>query len=209
MENNIRRALRYMWLVCLLLYILLACMIWVVSGDLKNLKGKMEKFEKKVGILVDSKVSEDEFIKSRFDYVFRYTKDKIYTYRILKAVKKHSEIFKVDADLVIALIEHESSFDSSVISPKGAVGLMQLMPETAEIMARLLNKFGYRLTNVEDNIELGVSFLAILLEYNTQEKALQRYYAGGLWDTDLAKRYRMEVLQKYVSLKNLMIEKED
>lgn len=209
MGDDVKKALDYMWLACFILSIMFACMIWGVSGNLKELKNKMEKLEKKVGILVDSKVSEDEFIKSRFDYVFRYTKDKIYTYRILKAVKKYSEIFKVDADLVIALIVHESSFDSSVISPKGAVGLMQLMPETAEIVARLLNKFGYRLTNVEDNIELGVGFLAILLEYNTREKALQKYYAGGLWDTDLAKRYRMEVLQKYVSLKNLMIEKED
>jgi Transglycosylase SLT domain len=53
-----------------------------------------------------------------------------------KAVKHHmreaSTAHNMDFELLQALIATESSFDSAVVSPKGAVGLMQLMPSTAQ-----------------------------------------------------------------------------
>jgi soluble lytic murein transglycosylase-like protein len=70
-----------------------------------------------------------------------------------RAAKTHS----VDAALVRAVIEVESRFEAQAISPKGAAGMMQLMPETAR-------RYGVRdRENVAQNIEGGVSYLRDLL----------------------------------------------
>ena len=47
-------------------------------------------------------------------------------------IETTAERYGVDAEMVMALIEVESSFNTSAISPKGARGLMQLMPSTAK-----------------------------------------------------------------------------
>ncbi|MCM8808381.1 MAG: transglycosylase SLT domain-containing protein [Candidatus Omnitrophica bacterium] len=166
---------------------------------------KFSEFEKKYSLFIDKQIQNDEFIVKRIEYVNKYVKDKIIAYRILKAVSNYSKIFNIDADLVLSLIEHESRFDTSAVSYKGAIGLMQILPETGEVVARLLNKVDYNLFGLEDNIEIGVCFLALLLKYNTLENALRKYYAGGLWRINLADKYQKEVLNKYVSLKNSIL----
>lgn len=47
-------------------------------------------------------------------------------------LQKAAERTGVDYDLIKAVIAVESGFDAQAVSPKGAVGLMQLMPATAE-----------------------------------------------------------------------------
>ncbi len=47
-------------------------------------------------------------------------------------VQKASRAFEVDSDLILRVIEAESGFNPDAVSPKGAMGLMQLMPETAK-----------------------------------------------------------------------------
>src|SRR6516225_10083187 len=72
-------------------------------------------------------------------------------------IRKAAERHQVDADLIHAIVHVESGYDSRAISPKGALGLMQLVPATAR-------RFG-----VEDpfdpsqNIEGGTSYLKYLL----------------------------------------------
>ena len=46
-------------------------------------------------------------------------------------VQRASDTYGVDRDLIVSVIRAESGFDSGATSPKGAMGLMQLMPETA------------------------------------------------------------------------------
>lgn len=76
-----------------------------------------------------------------------------FEYPIRMAAKKHA----VDPALVRAVIHAESAFRDSVISRKGAVGLMQLMPKTAQDM-------GVKDSLVPaQNIEGGVKYLAYLL----------------------------------------------
>ncbi len=53
---------------------------------------------------------------------------KSYEEEILRAAKRHN----LDPDLVKAVIKVESNFNSSAISRKGAIGIMQLMPDTAD-----------------------------------------------------------------------------
>jgi len=70
----------------------------------------------------------------------------------------------IDPRLAEAVAETESAYDPSAVSPKGALGVMQLMPETA-------GAFGVRSwQNVEDNVTAGVRYL----------RYLQRYYRGDL-----------------------------
>jgi soluble lytic murein transglycosylase len=85
-----------------------------------------------------------------------------------------SQRFKVDPSLVKALIKAESDFDSRAISIKGAQGLMQLMPETANAM-EVGNPF-----SPEENIFGGTRYLSLLLERFQNDKilALAAYNAG-------------------------------
>lgn len=180
-------------------------MIWL-SFNIFHHQKQINEIQRKIDLITDKTIKEEEFIRKRIDYVSQYTKNKIVAYRILKSVKTYSDIFKVDPDLVLSIIKNESKFDSNAISYKGAIGLMQILPETGELMSRLLNKFGYNLQTIDDNIELGVAFLSILLEYNSTEVAIKKYYAGRAWSIPDAHNYYTNILAEYVNLKNNTIE---
>lgn len=85
-----------------------------------------------------------------------------------------SQRFKVDPSLVKALIKAESDFDNRAVSNKGAQGLMQLMPETANAM-EVANPF-----SPEENIFGGTRYLSLLLERFESDEilALAAYNAG-------------------------------
>ena len=82
----------------------------------------------------------------------------------------------VDPALVRAVVAVESAHDPAAVSPKGAAGLMQLMPATAE-------RFGlsrHRRTEPEPNLRAGARYLRWLLDYFDQDRrlALAGYNAG-------------------------------
>jgi soluble lytic murein transglycosylase-like protein len=127
----------------------------------------------------------------------RFSSPASYDYLIRSASGRHN----VDADLIRAVIKVESDFDSSARSHKGAMGLMQLMPETA------------RLHNVLDlfdpgaNIEGGVRHLKLLLgryqgdielslaAYNAGIKAVEKH--GGIPPFTETREYVRRVLGHY------------
>ena len=111
----------------------------------------------------------------------------------------------VDAALIRAIIHAESAYQADAVSPKGAQGLMQLMPQTAK-MLQVNDPF-----NPAHNIDGGARHLADLLEkfdgditlaaaaYNAGAGAVQKY--GGVPPFDETREYvrRVNILKKRYS----------
>ena len=101
--------------------------------------------------------------------------------RFAELIEQAANRHQVDARLVHAVIQTESAYNSSAQSPKGAVGLMQLMPDTAR-------RFGVTDRNDPDqNVDGGTRYLKHLINlfnpnidlavaaYNAGENAVIRY----------------------------------
>ncbi len=77
-------------------------------------------------------------------------------------VEHHAQNYHVDPELVYAIIRQESSFREDVVSSAGAKGLMQLMPSTASVVAKM-NKIAYhdqkQLFLSQKNINIGIAYL--------------------------------------------------
>lgn len=100
-------------------------------------------------------------------------------------VSKYSKEYKVDENLIYAVIKAESNFNEKAISHKEAIGLMQIMEETAKDVVRKYDiGLEYTVTkeeisNIENNINIGTKYLSVLLErYKNIEVAVSAYNAG-------------------------------
>lgn len=128
-----------------------------------------------------------------------------------EAARKHG----LDESLLHALMAAESGFDIDAVSPKGAVGLMQLMPATAErygVRADAKQTVAHKLTDPRINIAAGSRYFSDLLKmfdgsmelalaaYNAGEGAVQR--AGRrIPDYRETQNYVKTVMQLYAHLK--------
>jgi soluble lytic murein transglycosylase-like protein len=89
-------------------------------------------------------------------------------------IVEHAQLNNVRPDLVRAVVQVESAYNPRATSPKGAMGLMQLMPATAR-------QYGVRNPyNPVENVRAGVQYLRMLLDKyaNNEELALAAYNAG-------------------------------
>ena len=91
-----------------------------------------------------------------------------------RLVNSASDQHSVDPDLIRSVIKAESGFNARAVSPKGAQGLMQLMPSTASQLG-VKNAFA-----PGENIEGGTRYLRdlLVLYNNDMAKALAAYNAG-------------------------------
>ena len=123
---------------------------------------------------------------------------------MISTIDETAKSFEVSPELVHSVIQVESNYDPYAVSPKGAQGLMQLMPATARRFG-VTNSFDPR-----QNIEAGVRYLKLLEEtfqddrlaiaaYNAGEKAVARY--GGVPPYPETVSYVAKVGQKYTAAK--------
>jgi soluble lytic murein transglycosylase-like protein len=89
-------------------------------------------------------------------------------------ILEHARRNEIPADLIRAVVQVESGFNPYATSPKGAMGLMQLMPATARRFG-VVNPY-----NPIENISAGVAYLRQLLDRyrNDDQLALAAYNAG-------------------------------
>lgn len=137
----------------------------------------------------------------------------------VKSVKHHlrdaAKTHKVDFELLQALIAAESGFDPQAVSPKGAVGLMQLMPDTAKrfgVQADKQKTVVQKLTDPKININAGAKYLRVLLQmfpgnlelvlaaYNAGEGAVLKY-GNKIPPYKETQNYVKTVMQTYTALK--------
>src|ERR1044071_4821629 len=140
-------------------------------------------------------------------------------WRIAETILEESSKRKLDALLISAVIQVESGFQDSAVSPSGARGLMQIMPETGRALNRALrHEMGVRaaafkpewLDNPFVKIRLGVYYLhglkkqfrdlnLALTAYNFGPTEIQNRLENNL---ELSSEYAGSVLQTYRNLKS-------
>ena len=87
--------------------------------------------------------------------------------------------FGVDKVLIASVIRAESRFRPDAVSSKGAIGLMQIMPQTAKFIAAELELTDYDVSDPQTNIIMGTFYLRYLLDKFLDVKtALAAYNAG-------------------------------
>ena len=111
-------------------------------------------------------------VYTNFKYPFSYKTE----------IVEYSIKYDISCELVASLINCESGFDKSVMSSKGAIGLMQIMPTTAVEVA---NKLGIEfevddLFDIDTNINIGCYYLKYLLNMfdGNIDNALSAYNWG-------------------------------
>ncbi|HSA33813.1 MAG TPA: lytic transglycosylase domain-containing protein, partial [bacterium] len=93
------------------------------------------------------------------------------------AIREAAARRDLDPALVAAVIYTESGFETHVQSSSGAIGLMQIMPRTAELLECKYD----RMYDPDTNIRCGVKFLAALLTYTKGDliRAISGYNGGS------------------------------
>jgi soluble lytic murein transglycosylase len=145
--------------------------------------------------VVQSYLERDDYEPARADLELAYPRP------FLEAVESRAEELEIAPALLLGLIRTESAFATDIASWAGAVGLAQLMPDTAEEMAGQIARQGgpdYRreegidLTDPLVNIHLGAFYLRYLLDRMENPLSALLAYNGGMgrvrrWRADAPK----------------------
>jgi soluble lytic murein transglycosylase len=106
----------------------------------------------------------------------------VYPLRYETIVRGHAEHYDLDPALVAGVIYAESEFDTKARSNAGAIGLMQLLPATAQGIAKRTGGTSFVVDDLYDpelNVRYGAWYLRHLLDrYGETRTALAAYHAG-------------------------------
>lgn len=97
-------------------------------------------------------------------------------------ILQYSGEYELDSFLVMGIIRAESNFDQEALSSAGAIGLMQIMPETGQWLAGKMDIGDFyedMLYDAEFNIHMGCYYLRLLIDYYGEtDTAVAAYNAG-------------------------------
>lgn len=152
----------------------------------------------------------------------------VYPWPYREVIERYAEANGLDPYLVAAVIRVESSFRANATSPKGARGLMQIMPSTGEWIASEMHLADFhvdRLFEVELNIKMGTWYLRHLTEqfqrelevtlaaYNGGRGNVKTWLEQGIWSgqhSDIeripfpeTRKYVLRVLRTYAIYREL------
>ncbi|WP_217596313.1 lytic transglycosylase domain-containing protein [Cohnella sp. GbtcB17] len=122
----------------------------------------------------------------------------VYPIQYQKEIQSNADRYAVDPRLIAAVIRVESNFEPDAVSPKGAIGIMQIMPDTAEWILKQ-DDFGSITTKLageraDAGIRLGAWYLKDLLRqfegdtvkslaaYNAGPGKVKQWLREGTWD---------------------------
>jgi len=111
----------------------------------------------------------------------QYFEKKIYPLSYRDLIESNAEKNGYEPYLLSAVVYCESSFNPEAVSRVGAIGLMQLMPDTFDWLTRLMGDefVGGEITDAETNLACGSYYLGWLIrKFGSVETALAAYNAG-------------------------------
>ncbi|MBN9614523.1 MAG: hypothetical protein BGO25_10560 [Acidobacteriales bacterium 59-55] len=112
-----------------------------------------------------------------------------------QCVRRYASHYHIEPEVIASFIDVESNWNPRAVSPKGAMGLMQLMPETAR-------RFGaFDPFNPDQNIAAGTRYITVLMwEFHGDLRLVAAaYYAGDRWVGKRLLDYRNPDVVAYVS----------
>ena len=114
-------------------------------------------------------------------------------------IERYSVKYNVDPNLVTAIMYAESQGNPSIVSANGAIGLMQLIPSTADFLG-VQNIF-----DPEENIKAGVKYLSWLVRNYDETRVLWAWNAGlGMLEKHHMPRETKAFIVKVLSIKALL-----
>ncbi len=140
--------------------------------------------------------------------------------KLVDFIVQESRQYGFDPELILALISTESSFYNWSVSNKGALGMMQIVPETGKALAKSTqiawNEQNQRLFDPYVNIRLGIHYLhrlkkrfgnihVALAAYNVGPTKIQRWIRQG---KPMPRQYANKVMRFYKSYLALNIERQ-
>ena len=179
------------------------------NSDIRRLQQQSAKIETKLESMyqfVTSKTDEDViFLKIM---VTKPDVDRKLARKIAQAVAQYSKLYAQDPDLVLSIISVESRFNPEAVSVKGAVGLMQVMPQWKKVLG-----ISEDLSDPETSIKVGLQILGFYTQmYKDPEVALTAYNRGpGPVDMALmngrnpGNGYAPKVMKTYKMLKSMTV----
>jgi len=114
-------------------------------------------------------------------YVRNIFKNENYQMEYVEEIKSASEEFSVPEALVYAIIKTESDFKADAVSSAGAIGLMQLMPDTFSWVSTRLGETvsDDMIKDPKTNIRYGTYYLSFLMERLENDEAIYASYNAG------------------------------
>lgn len=134
------------------------------------------------------------FYKS--DWVLKF----VYPIHYWQSIQESGQRYQVDPLLIAAVIRAETNYKPDMVSSKGAIGIMQIMPDTATWIFEQEDRFQRYtlkdLDNPEKNIQVGTLYINVLQKkfdslpevaaaYNAGQGNVHKWLQNGIWDGTL------------------------